>query len=279
MRKYLTISLYAFVTLAPLLMGLGYSLLYSLGLIGLLNEGFTLEHWQKLFSSSDALNSLWYSSWLTIMSLLLTLALALAVSWQYVRYTKRGVAYKSLVVPLLFPPLIAGFAWFYILSPGGILSRLAYQLGITSGIEQFPRMVNDYWSAGIITAHVFIVFPLFTLLFIEQNKKERMAALLQSAFTLGSTRWQFFRRIYTPMLLSRTQSVIWLYGIFLLGTYEVPIILGQSTQRPVTIFITEKLTRYNLNDIPVAHATAVLYTVFVLLVVSLFVRKKAINLI
>ncbi|RME96691.1 MAG: ABC transporter permease, partial [Bacteroidetes bacterium] len=156
-----SVLVYVLLTLAPLLLGLGYSLLYSFGLIGLLSEGFTLEYWQRLWASADALGSLWYSCWLTVVSLVLVLALALGISWASLRKPLKGYVQGSLFLPLLFPPLIAAFAWFYLLSPGGILSRLAVQLGLSQGVEGFPRLVNDAASVGIIVTHVFLVFPLF----------------------------------------------------------------------------------------------------------------------
>lgn len=259
-------------------MGLGYSLLYSFGLIGLVNDGFTLEHWARLWNSSDALGTLWYTFWLTIFSLLLTLCLSLLLSWKYIHRQASGIWYKSLFLPLLFPPLIAAFAWFYLLSPAGILSRVAYHLNVTNAIEAFPRLVNDQWSIGILTTHVFLVFPLFTLLFIEQARKESMPDLFKMALTLGSKKSQFLRKIFVPLLLLKSRPVIWLYGVFLFGTYEVPLLLGQSSPRTMTIFITEKMSRYNLNDIPVGHAMAMVYSLLVLALIRIFVRKKAINL-
>ncbi len=278
MRNKIVIGLYALITIGPLAMGLGYSLLYSFGLIGLMNDGFTLEHWIRLWNSSDALGTLWYTFWLTIVSLLLTLSLSLLLSWKYVHGQASGIWYRSLFLPLLFPPLIAALAWFYLLSPAGIVSRIAYHLNVTNAIEAFPRLVNDQWSVGILATHVFLVFPLFTLLFIEQARKESIPDLFKMARTLGSKKSQFLRKIYVPLLLLKSRPVIWLYGVFLFGTYEVPLLLGQSSPRTMTIFITEKMSRYNLNDIPVGHAMAVVYSLLVLVFIHIFVRKKAITL-
>lgn len=279
MKKKLTIAVYVLITLGPLVLGLAYSLLYSLGFIGLMNEGFTLEHWQRLLQSDDALSSLGYSLLLTLLSLILILVLALFISWKQMKRGNGNNFYKILFLPLVFPPLIAGFAWFHVLNPGGIFSRLAYHLELTSSLEAFPRLVNDTYSIAIIITHVFLVFPLFTLLFIEQSKKERMPELMQISETLGGSKWQFFRRVFAPLLLIKSQSLIWLYGVFLFGTYEVPLLLGRSSPRVVTVFITEKLTKFNLYDVPVGHAMAVVYSLLILLIISLFVRKKTDTLI
>lgn len=261
------------ITIAPLLMGLAYSLMYSLGLVGLMNKGFTLNHWINLFKNSIAINSMGYSFLLTIISLIFTLFLALGLSWELLKSSKQRF-YKSLFIPLLFPPLIAAFAWFYLLTPGGILARISFHLGLIKGIEEFPRLVNDYYSFGIVITHVFLIFPLFTLLFVEQSRKERMPELMQSSQTLGSSNWHFFYKIYAPLLLLKSKPLIWLYGIFLLGTYEVPMLLGRSSPRVVTVFITDKLTRFNLDEIPLGHTMSILYSLIILGIVSLFISKK-----
>ncbi len=278
MGKKAVVVLYVVLTIGPLLLGLGYSLLYSLGLLGLMNDGFTLEHWVRL-GESGAWLSLLYSLVLTVVSLLLVLVLALQLSWWQVFHARARWLYRFLFVPLLFPPLIAGFAWFYLLSPAGILSRLTYQLGLIDSLEAFPRLVNDYWSVGILVTHVFLVFPLFALLFTEQARQERMLELREVALTLGSGQGPFFRRVYLPLLMQKSSPLIWLYAIFLLGTYEVPLLLGRSSPRVVTVFITDKLTRFNLADIPVGHAMAVIYTVLVLVVIRIFIRKENLRLI
>ena len=277
MSRRWSIPVFFTVTLAPLVMGLGYSLLYSLGLIGLMSDGFTLRYWKFLFSENEALGSIFYTLALTLASLLLAVVLALLTAW-YLHGKARGNFYKLLFVPLTFPPLVAAFAWKYLLAPGGILSRVMYQLQLSSSMEDFPRMVNDYWSTGILVTHIFLVFPLFTLLFSELARKEKMRELWQSAETLGSSRFQFFRRVFAPLLLFKARPVLALYGIFLFGTYEVPLLLGRSSPRVITVFVKEKLTQYNLAEIPVGHTMASLYCILVLLIVALLTHKKSLRL-
>jgi putative spermidine/putrescine transport system permease protein len=269
------IGLFMLITLGPLVLGLGYSLLYSLGLIGLMNDGFTLTHWNYLFSSTGAWQSLGYTVIVTVVSLLLSIGSALFLSWSLIQ---RPITFKdglSLFVPMLFPPLIAGFVWYQLLNPAGFLSRLVLAFGLIDQLASFPRWVNDSWNVGIIVTHVYLIFPIFSILFLAQSRKLRMPEMKTLAVNLGSTSGQFFRKVYAPILLQTTKPIIWLYGIFLMGMYEVPLLLGRSAPQAVSVFITEKMTRFNLYDIPVGHAMSVLYTVTILLIVSLFVRKKA----
>lgn len=278
MRHKIALYLYFIVVACPLILGLGYALLYSFGFVGLMNEGFTLTHWARLWQSSDVWKSIGYSAYLTAISLLLIISLALVFSWQFIQKPISQHWYHVLYLPLMFPPLIATFAWFYLLSPGGILARLAYHFGWIQDVQGFPRWVNDDWSIGILIVHLFLMCPLFILLFLEQSRKERIPDLQKIALSLGSSVFAFFRTIYVPLILQKSRSMLWLYGIFVMGSYEVPLLLGQSSPRTITILITDKMTRFNLADVPVGYAIIVLYSFLVIGIVTFFIRRKELAL-
>ena len=257
----------------PVLCGFIYSLLYSVGLAGLLGKGFTLEHWEKLLASGDGLRSIGYTFYLTITTTALSMIMAFAYAWYDFRQpNERSVS--RLYLPLLFPPLIAGMAWYFVLSPSGLLSRWAYAIGMVNGVDSFPRVVNDDYSLGIILTQFFLVFPIFTLLFLNISKKENLRELYRTALHLGGDKRYFFKNIFFPILWSKGKWVVVLYAIFLMGTYEVTLILGQTNPRTITVFIMEKLSKYNLSDIPQAHAMSVLYSTMMLLFMMLLFRLK-----
>lgn len=278
MKNKATISLFAILTLGPFCMGFLYSLLYSFGLVGWMSQGFTLDHWGVLFGNPAALLSMGYTLVLSLVSILFALVIALGIAWQFLIRQKHSRILPFIFLPMLMAPLIAGFAWYYMLSPTGFLARFLYHLGLLQRWEDFPRMVNDAFSLGIITTHVFLVFPIFTLLFIALLQKENLQGLLEQSTQLGASKWIFVRTIFVPILLWKSRPILWLYGVFLMGTYEVPLILGRSTPQVLSIFISEKLTRFDLSTIPVAHAMAVVYSLLVVLIITLFVRKKALQI-
>ncbi len=273
-----TFLLFITITIGPFIAGLVYSLLYSLGLIGLMSKGFTLDHWMALLHNPGALSSLWYTLLLAVVSLLAAVSIALGIAWRAVYKSGKSGRVIFLFLPLLIPPLIAGFAWYYLLSPTGFLGRVLWHLGVINSWESMPRLVNDAWSVGIIVTHVFLIFPLFSLLFMALARKENMKNLLMQGQNLGATKLTFFWKVYVPVLLWKSKPFLWLYGVFLIGTYEVPLLLGRSSPQALSVFISDKLMRFDLATIPVAHAMAVLYSLFVLMVVTVFIRKKALEL-
>jgi len=277
-RKLLT-YLFLCICLLPILLGIGYSISYSLGLTGLLSEGFTWAHWRTFFTSGNLLSSTLYTLGLGVVSLLIAVAAGLVVSWTGGRYDKglsqshgSSLSELGILVPLLFAPVTAAFCWYQILSPGGFIARLSYHLGLITDTTDFPRIVNDEWGIGIVICHVFLILPVFTYLFTATARKHDLAALYQQSRSLGSGSVHFFRTVYAPIVLFKNSRVLWLYLIFLLGTYEVPLLLGSSSPQTFSVFIADKLTKFNLADIPAGHCMAIWYTLLITVMTLLYLR-------
>lgn len=261
------------LTAVPITAGIIYSFLYSLGLAGLLGKGFTLQHWATLIGNSEVWYSLAYTTILTLIALALTLAIALPLSYALHFLRPSRWLESALFIPLAAPPLIAAFAWNHLLRPSGIASRVTHHLGITQGIDGFPRLVEDWASVGITVTHVFLIFPFFTIYFLNAARKENLTDLRDLAHTLGASPWRFFRTVFVPLLMLRARGITLLYAVFLFGAYEVPLLLGRSTPRTVTLLIVDKVTKFNLADIPMGHAIAVLYALLVGILVAVFIRR------
>lgn len=267
------IALFLLLTILPIGLGVGYSLGYSLGLTGLISRGFTLAHWQALWGNHEVLSSLLYTLYITLISIVFIVGIALGVTWtQFSHHPSKSLPLYWLL-PLAFPPVIAAFSWYYLLTPGGILSRLAWQLGLIEDMSEFPGWVHDLVGVGITVTHVFLVVPIFILLFSYQIKVERLKDLREMTATLGGNARAFFRRVFVPVLLRKTAPFILLYAIFMLGAYEVPLIMGRSAPRLFTVLAAEKLTLFNLQDIPLGHAMVVFYCVLIWALATLFLRR------
>lgn len=258
----------------PLVLSLGYAILYSFGFVGALSNGFTLEHWQKLFADSSTLTSFFYSAAIAFVTVALSVSLALFIALKYGEAFRKGALSSIIYLPLAFPAMVSAFVAFQALSKAGALSRISYQLGLTGSIDAFPDLVNDAWGIGIITAHLFLCAPFFVLLFINRIQTERVKEYLQLAESLGAARQQALRRIAIPLLIKKTVPNILLYFIFIFGSYEIPILLGRSNPEMVSVLAVRKLQKFNLFDIPQGYAIAILYTVITLTLLVFALQKQ-----
>lgn len=258
----------------PLLLGFTFALAYSFGLIGVLNNGFTLDNWAALFDNNDVVVSFLYSGWLAIASLTLSVVISMAIAITFHKKFSKGIYSYLVYLPLAFPSIVAAFFFAQFLGNSGILSRICYQLGIIDKIQSFPNLVNDRYSIGIIVAQFFLSLPFFTLLYTGLYQTERIDDYAQLANSLGAKNRQSIYRISIPILLKKSFPNIVMYFIFKIGAYEVPLLLGRSSPETVSVLAVRKLQKFNLYDIPQGYAIAVLYTIIILSLLILVLRTN-----
>ncbi|OAQ38307.1 hypothetical protein A5893_16085 [Pedobacter psychrophilus] len=258
----------------PLILGFGFALAYSFGLIGGLNQGFTLDNWSALFENNDVVISFLYSGWLAIASLTLSVVISMAIAIFFHKKFSKGIYSYLVYMPLAFPSIVAAFFFAQFLGNSGILSRICYQLGIIDNIQSFPNLVNDQYSFGIIVAQFFLSLPFFTLLYTGLYQTERIDDYTQLANSLGAKNRQSIFRISIPILLKKSFPNIVMYFIFKIGAYEVPLLLGRSTPETVSVLAVRKLQKFNLYDIPQGYAVAVIYTIIILSLLMLVLKTN-----
>ncbi|MCY7409635.1 MAG: ABC transporter permease subunit [Chitinophagales bacterium] len=266
-------SFFALLVIAPFAAGIIYALLYSFGFIGELNQEFTLQHWKNVLQSAEIFKSFFFSIYIGITSLLISVSIAFLFVMKR-KINSSGWMSYFFYLPLAIPAMVAAFFTFQFLSGAGFLSRIFFQLHISNGIDDFPDLVNDTFGIGIIITHVMLALPFFILLFRNYYQSEKLETLKELSLTLGSTSSQFNLKILIPVLLNKTFAPLALYFIFILGSYEIPLLLGQQSPQMISVLVNRKLSRYNLLDIPQGYVIAILYTLLVMLLLYFFIKSK-----
>ncbi|HMO39348.1 MAG TPA: ABC transporter permease subunit [Saprospiraceae bacterium] len=273
--KYSYLTLFILLAGVPLLAGLGYALLYSLGLTGVLNEGFTIVHWYKSLINRSLWQSLGFSFYIAFITMSIAIGLAL---WAVVR---QGEAFRSgylsflIYLPLTLPATVIGFYSFQLLAKSGLLSRLGFQAGLLNDLADFPVLVNDSWGVGIIFTHICMATPFLIILFTNLYHNENLKSFAALAQTLGARAPQVIWRVIIPVLLQKSFATLVLYFVFVMSSYEIPLLLGSQSRQMISVFTIEKLQRFNLQDIPQAYAISVLYgMLLIILVIKLLGRNK-----
>jgi len=180
-----------------------------------------------------------------------------------------------LYLPLAIPGVVAAFFMLQLFSKGGFFARIAFQLRMIEQTAQFPDLVNDTLAFGIIFTFITMLIPFFTLLFLNVYKNERIGELSALAHALGANANQVTRRVILPIILKKTWVLIALYFIFLLGAYEVPLILGQESPQMLSVLIIRETRQFDLSKISEGYVIAVIYTLVVsLTAILLFLPKR-----
>lgn len=273
MTQRIIVAVFITMSLVPLLSGYTYALLYSFGLTGLLNSEFTLHYWKSLFLQHQLLKHLWFSIYTAAISMLFSLIVAFYFAYQLLHQPRIWII-KSLLLPVFFAPISAAFIFNYLLSSTGIISRICFALGWINSYNDFPIFTQDKLGVGIIIPHIFLLFPLFSLLFYNIAKKENLMALKDLSLNLGASSKKFVFKIFIPILLKKTEPIILLYFIFFIGAYEIPLYLGTQSPQMLTVWIADLYRKFDLNSMGTAYAIIVLYASFVLVLLSIYLLKR-----
>jgi len=266
-------SLFAVLVVLPFSAGLVYAVLYSFGITGVLDHGFTFSHWNTVLTSTAVLRSFLFTIGTAIASIFIASSLALLF---VITGTKKqnGISSYFLYLPLTIPPLAAAFFTFQFLSGSGIVSRVFNALHFTNGIDGFPDLVNDSLGFGIVFTHVMLAFPFISVLFQNYYHSEQLHSFKELSSTLGATNLQFNRTILIPALLKKSAAPLLLYFLFVLGSFEIPLLLGRQDPQMISVLINRKLSLFNLEDIPQGYIIAILYTLLVSLLLMMMMKIK-----
>lgn len=276
-NNYTNIGLLFFILIGivPFVSAFGYAVLYSFGLIGAANHGFTTVFWEAVLQSGAFLKSFVYSFCIALVAIVLSVGGALWTTLKFRKNLEHRFWSFMLYLPLAIPGIVTGFFTFQLFSKGGFFARISYQLGWIMEAAQFPDLVNDTWAVGIVLSFITMVMPFFVLLFLNVYKNQHVDALSELGYALGATPKQVTYRIVLPILLKKTWVLIVLYFIFLLGAYEVPLILGQESPQMLSVLIIQEIKQYDLDSISEGYVVAVLYTFMVsLAAILLFLPRK-----
>ncbi|MFD1185034.1 ABC transporter permease subunit [Pontibacter rugosus] len=261
------------LAVVPVAGGLLYGLAYSLGVTGALSTGFTFLHWQQVLGNGALLHSLTYSLYIALIAITIATATALFMTLYFKKSLSYGALSYFLYLPLTIPAMVTAFLVFQLLTKSGLVSRMAYTLGFISDLQQFPGLVHDALGFGIILAHVLMAVPFLTLLFHAIYQEQGLENLKQASENLGADNAYFVKRIAVPTLLKTAAPNLLLYFIFILGSYEIPLLIGSQQHQMVSVLAVQKFQRFNLLDIPQGYAISVAFTLFVLLLLSLTFKK------
>jgi putative spermidine/putrescine transport system permease protein len=267
---------FLFFTLCPLVLGLVYAFLYSIGIVGALSNGFTLVHWQAVLSSESFIYSVLLSVLVAVISLGLSIILALffTILFEKKLINNNQQLTTLFYLPLSIPPIIAAFLTFQFLSNSGIVSRIFYKIGWVANAESFPELINDQFYIGVIITQVLMTFPFLTLLFLNFYKTHNISALAQLSKALGATDHQIRSRVIVPILLQKARPNCVLFFIVLMSSYEIPLLLGRQSPMMLSVLIGQKFRKFNLADIPQAYVMTVIYAVLVIVLVLFLLKIK-----
>lgn len=163
---------------------------------------------------------------------LITVSVAIPVAYGMAKYKGRGQSLidSLLLLPLVLPPTVIGFALLWLLGDRSPLSPL---------LDTFQINIVFTWWAAVLTA-VIVSFPLM-------YRSSRAAfeqidtSLLAVARTLGATEWRIFRRVAIPLAGPGIMAGVLLSFARALGEFGATLMLagnipGKTQTLPMAVY-------------------------------------------
>lgn len=256
-------------------LSLGPAVLVIAGLFGLgLLAGILRSWgaWGEVLSSARVWAGLGVSLWIGVVSTLIATLIAVPAALAF-RAGFRGsrVALFLFQLNLTVPHLVGALGILYLFAQSGSFARLAYHAHLIAAPGDFPALVFDPASIGIILTYVWKEVPFLALV--------ALAALQGldvdhegAARTLGATPYRAFRHVTLPMIWPALARGMIIVFAFTFGAYEVPALLGQTYPQSLPVLAWRSYTDVDLAARPAAMAMALLIAGVSFALIAVYMR-------
>ena len=218
----------------------------------------TFGHFSRVVQDPDFSRSLGLTLYIAAASTVIAAGLGVAAALSLLSMAGRyPVVHFIFQIPLTVPHLVIAVAVVFMMSPTGLLSRMATAVGLIDGSSAFPLLINDPWGIGIMTAYVWKEIPFIALMVLAVLKNAGLE-LLDVGRTLKAGPWQRFRYIVLPLILPGLGAASLIVFAFTFGAFEVPYLLGQTYPMMLPVQAYKNYSDVDLMARPEGIATGII---------------------
>ena len=200
--------------------------------------GLTVPTWKyyaQVFTHPDCLRAVWVSLRIALWSAILATVLGVLVSMALIKCGKtRGGMLYAVRLPILVPHAVVAVFVIQIFSQTGLIARLGYVLGLLKDPAQFPQLLYTpgYW--GAILAYLWKEIP-FVAYFVLAFMAGISDTLGQAAENLGASPSRSFFEVTLPLSVPVIAKAFLIIFIFAFGGYELPLLLGSTLPKALSV--------------------------------------------
>ena len=251
--------------------GLYAALVQSLGYLPAIGATeITLDAYREVLGGREFFDSLLLTVYVagasTVIATVLAVLAALAL-----RHAPGRVSSVVFQVPITIPHLVAAVGIALVVSQTGLGARLAAALGLIGAPGEFPALLYDRYSVGIILTYVWKEVP-FVALVVLAGLRGVAGELEEVARTLGANAWQRFWYVVFPTIAPGVVAASLIVFAFTFGAFEVPFLLGKSYPTILPVMAYDEYRSIELADRPVAMAINVLIALITALFAAAYLR-------
>ena len=208
----------------------------SLGYIpafGLTN--LTLRYYTEVFRNPDFVSSVLVSLKIALWSAIFACILGVALSLALIKTRKaQGATLYAIRLPILVPHAVVAVFVVQILGQTGLAARLLYALGFIEDSGQFPQLLYTPSYFGTILAYLWKEIP-FVAYFVLAFMSSISETLGEAAENLGASPVRSFFEVTLPLSLRVISKAFLIIFIFAFGGYELPLLLGSTLPKALSV--------------------------------------------
>lgn len=212
-------------------------------------DGWTLE---TVLALADPLYlpMIWRTLWISSLTTLFCLALALPMSWHLAKLTPRwrNALLLLVVLPFLTNFLIRIFAWRSLLHPEGPVKQMLLWLHV---VNEETFLLNH--AAAVLLVMIYTQLP-FAILPLYAAAEKFDFRLIDAARDLGASGWQAFRKVFLPGVRQGIVSAALIVFVCSLGQYVIPQFIGGTADEMLGNKIVQRA--FSDRNLPLACALA-----------------------
>lgn len=251
--------------------GLTNAVVQSLGYLPALGmQGPTLAAYGEVLSDRNFYDSLALTLYVAGVSTTVSTVLAVLAA---LALRKAGGTLSTVVfqLPITVPHLVAAVGIALVASQTGLGARLAASAGLIGEPSEFPALLYDRYSAGIILTYVWKETP-FIALVVLAALRGVAGELEEVARTLGANAWQRFWHVVFPVISPAVLVASLVVFAFTFGAFEVPYLLGRSYPTVLPVMAYDAYRDIELAVRPLAMAINVLIALVTGVFAALYLR-------
>ncbi len=205
------------------------------------DNGFTLEHYRRIFSEDIYWRSFTLTFRIALIVTVMTLILGYPVAYAaaHVKRPWDVLILSFVILPFWTSVLVRAYAWLVLLQRTGVTNQMLQGLGL---ITEPLALVHNELGTIIATVHIllpFMVLPLYSTM--QKIPRELMLA----GASLGGGPLHSFLRIFLPLSLPGVVAGLTLVFVLTLGFYITPELLGGGRTIMISMVVSRNVELYN----------------------------------
>ncbi len=229
-----------------------------------------LDAYREVLSGGEFLDSFLLTVYVAGVSTAVSTVLAVLAAMTLRRSSGR-VSAVVFQLPITIPHLLAAVGIALVVSQTGLGARLAAALGLIGEPKEFPALLYDRYSVGIILTYVWKEVP-FVALVVLAALRGVAGELEDVARTLGASSWQRFWYVVFPVISPGVVAASLLVFAFTFGAFEVPYLLGKTYPTMLPVMAYNEYRDIELSARPLAMAINVLISFITAIFAALYLR-------